>query len=242
MSSKYASSPSNGGSNSLLVTLSSDIVELALHLDSQTYRIGTVLAREGEVATHLYFPEQRSVISLLADLESGNSVEVGVVGSEGIASVGVALGSALETSTLIVQAAGDFSRVSVEKFRALLRASPSAALPVMEFGAKFLFQVSQTAACNRMHTLEERLARWLLMFADKFGSHEQLPLTHEFLSHMLGVRRSGVTVAVGTLSNTGALIHGRNRITIIDPKLLRDCSCECYGTLSEHLASAYPAA
>jgi CRP-like cAMP-binding protein len=157
---------------------------------------------------------------------------VGTVGNEGMAGLAVFLDADATPNRTLVQVAGDMARLPVEKFRDLTEKSPLFRHFLNRYTLAFLAQVSQTATCNRAHTIEERCARWLLMTHDRVGV-DSFNLTHEFLAFMLGVRRAGVTVAAGILQKAGLITYKRGNIKILDRKGLEDAGCDCYRIVSD---------
>ena len=173
-----------------------------------------------------HFPED-CIISLVTVLEDGNQVEAMTVGNDGF--TGIALFHGLPSSKLkaIGQISGQSRRIPAEDFRKLL-AECEGFYRLLHRYSQFVFEtVSQSAACNRLHVIEQRCARWLLMSQDRVGRN-RFDLTQEFLAEMLGVRRPGVTVAMGVLEKAGLISHGRGNITVVDREGLEKVSCECY--------------
>lgn len=188
--------------------------------------LGETLYLPNDSIGYVYFPTN-SVVSLLATLENGETVETGLIGFEGMVGTSIALGVNISTSLALVQGNG-------EAFR--LRAQ--ALLPLVENGSQFkerlfkyihaLFtQTAQTAACNRVHPISERLARWLLLTHDRL-KRDEFELTHELIARMLGTRRAGVSVAANTLRAEGLIDYSRGRVVMIDRRGLEAASCECY--------------
>lgn len=177
----------------------------------------------------IYFPEG-CVISLVTELQDGDQVEAMTVGNDGF--TGIAVFHGLSSSMLkgIGQISGEARRVPVQDFREL--STQCAGLRrLLHRYSQFTFEtVSQSAACNRLHVIEQRCARWLLMSQDRVG-RDRFDLTQEFLAEMLGVRRPGVTVAMGLLEKAGLISHGRGNITVVDRAGLEKASCECYATI-----------
>jgi len=193
-----------------------------------------IVFRRGEPIQYAHFPED-CVISLVTELEDGDSVEAMTVGSDGF--VGMAVFHGVPSSRLkaIGQITGLSRRIATKDFSAVVR--ESAALDrMLHRYSQFVFEtVSQSAACNRLHVIEQRCARWLLMSEDRVG-RSQFDLTQEFLAEMLGVRRPGVTVAMGVLERAGLITHSRGSITVVDRPGLEKASCECYGTIRKRQA------
>jgi CRP-like cAMP-binding protein len=176
-----------------------------------------------------HFPEN-CVISLVTELDSGDSVEAMTVGNDGF--VGVAIFHGLPSSrlTAVGQISGESRRVKAEDFKQLMAVCP-VLYGLLHRYSQFIFEtVSQSAACNRLHVIEQRCARWLLMSQDRVG-RDRFDLTQEFLAMMLGVRRPGVTVAIGLLEKAGLIMHERGSITVVNRAGLEKVSCECYRTI-----------
>ena len=194
---------------------------------------GTLHEAEEKIAS-VYFVEE-GLVSLLSVLEDGASIEIGIVGREGVSDVSVLLGSEIAAHQALVQIEGRAFRLSAADAREAFRLNEQLRQRLLRFTRLLLAQTALTAACNAMHGIEERLARWLLVCHQRVGS-ELLPLTHEFLSHMLGVRRSGVTVAAGILQRAGLIRYSRKDIVIVDREGLELASCECFKLISAELA------
>jgi CRP-like cAMP-binding protein len=184
-----------------------------------------------EPIRHVYFPDQ-GVASMLALLEGGGSVEVGMIGRDGMVGIHILLGVDTVNQECVVQIPGAGWRMEVAAFRETAIRSRSLSSSLHRFTMAFLLQVSQTAACNAAHQLDERLARWLLMTHDR-ADGDQLPLTHEYLSIMLAVRRSGVTTAAGALQKAGIIRYASGHITILNREALEMSSCECYRAVKD---------
>jgi CRP-like cAMP-binding protein len=190
-----------------------------------------ILDEMGEPISHCYFGDG-GMISLLIRLEDGASIEAGVIGNEGFSGLAAIVGAEISPHTAMVQMPGAGLRVPARILRKAMLASPALLDRVLRFSQALTAQISQTAACNAHHNLQERLARWLLMAHDR--SHtDALPLTQEFLSMMLAVRRPGVTVAARGLQSTGAIRYDRGRIFVEDRPGLEEVSCECYSMVRE---------
>ena len=175
---------------------------------------------------HVYFPET-AVISLVNTLEHGGTVEIGTAGREGVVGLSVFLMADVTTASAVAQIPGMAWRMTTEAFARL--AAPPNALHrlLLRYTQAFLTQVAQTAACNAAHLVEQRCARWLLMTHDRVEG-DVVPLTHEFLAFMLGVRRSGVTIAMRSLQDAKLIDYTRGRVMIVDRAGLEAASCECY--------------
>ena len=187
---------------------------------------GKVLYEPGVPIRDVYFPSQ-SLVSLLTLVEGHLALEVGLVGREGMVGFPLALGVDVSPVRALVQGAGPALRMSAARFRTELRASPPLQHELHRYVHTMMAQISQTAACNRFHMVEARLARWLLMTRDRVCSGE-FRMTHEFLSHMLGVRRVGVTEAATALQRRNLIEYRRGNIRILDDRGLEAACCSCY--------------
>ena len=204
---------------------------LAPSLERVQFRAGETLF-EGEDGTgRVYFVDD-GLLSLISTLEDGTSIEVAALGREGLGGLMTFLGASAPAHTAHAQIGGSALCIRVERAREEFRRLPAFQLKVLSYTRMLMAHVTQTAACNTLHTVEERLARWLLMCRLRAGS-DTLPLTQEFLSNMLGVRRSGVTVAIGLLEQAGFLAHSRGVVVVKDAEGLRGISCECVRVMAE---------
>jgi len=216
--------------NALLRALpSSDYAWLAAHLDEVTTRAGDVLVERDVRPDHVHFP-QSGVISMVTFFESGGSVEVGTIGCEGIVGLSPFLATASSPNRTITQIDAVVRRMPVEVLMEGLAEHPAVDRVLRRYTDAYIAQVSQNAACNRMHDIGERCARWLLMTHDRVGS-DTFALTHEFLAVMLGVRRAGVSEAAAALQRAGAIRYSRGRVTVTDRAALDRASCECYAVI-----------
>ena len=189
-----------------------------------------------ELGKTLYLPEQKieyvyfvnsGVVSLLAALENGSTVEAGVIGPEGMAGIPVVLGADATPNQALIQSEGEALRMSSRDVRTEFRNGGKLRDLLLQYTHTLFTQVAQTAACNRLHSIEQRLARWLLLTQDRVG-HDEFVLTQDFLSRMLGVRRAGVSVAASTLKQAGLIDYKRGIIFVLDRPGLENYSCECY--------------
>ena len=199
---------------------------LAPALAPVTLDFGDVLYRADAPITHVYFPCE-SMVSLLLPVEDHFDVEVGLVGREGMLGASLALGIGHSPVKALVQGAGSALRLSGARFRRELAHTPALQRAVDRYLHSLMGQIAQTAACNRFHVVEERLARWLLMTRDRMRSNT-FRMTHEFLSHMLGVRRVGVTEAASSLQRKNLIEYARGKIQILDGPGLEAACCGCY--------------
>jgi CRP-like cAMP-binding protein len=213
--------------NRILANLPDDEFEqIRPKLRAVAFPIGEILYMPEQKIEHAYFVD-RGVVSLLAALEDGATVEAGVIGPEGVAGVSVILGANSTPNQALTQSNVDAWRISTTDLVTEFRKSGKLRDLMLRFVHTMFTQVTQTAACNRLHTLDQRLARWLLLTQDRVESNE-FTLTQEFLSRMLGVRRAGVTVAANDLRQAGLIHYRRGDIVIVDRHGLENVSCECY--------------
>jgi len=192
---------------------------------------GDVLYEPGDPIRDVYFPG-RSLVSLLTLVEGHLALEVGLVGREGMVGVPLALGVDVSPVRALVQGAGPALKMNGARFHAELKASPPLQRELHRYVHSLMAQISQTAGCNRFHVVEARLARWLLMTRDRVRSG-QFRMTHEFLSHMLGVRRVGVTEAASALQRQKLITYSRGNITILDDRGLEAACCSCYQVVKD---------
>ncbi len=185
------------------------------------------LYERDQAIEHVYFPHG-GVVSLINVLPDGASVEFGTVGNEGMAGIAALLGADSMPSKAFAQIPGAASRMAVGPFRAAQRENPAFHALLLRYTQALLNQIAQSAACNRIHPIEERCARWLLMTHDRVGARH-FPLTQDFLAQMLGVRRPSVSVAAGMLQRAGMIRYTRGAMTILDRDALEAASCPCYG-------------
>ena len=188
-----------------------------------------VLHEPGDTLKSGYFCNT-GLVSVLSVLPDGKSVEVGLIGKEGFVGLPLIAGFRTSATQAVAQIEGTAFRVDGETLVGILRQCPELDRELQKFTHMLALQVTQIAACNRLHEVDERLARWLLMSADRMGS-DSVPLTQEFLAQMLGTRRSSVTVAAGILHRAGIIAHSRGYVKIMDRRKLEQAACECYGIM-----------
>jgi CRP-like cAMP-binding protein len=191
-----------------------------------------VLHEPHQASKFLYFP-QSGLISLVVFMQDGRTVEAGIVGNEGIVGMPAMMGYSRHPLQEVVQISGAALRIPLAEFRKLTARLPQLLVSANRYMASLGLQVAQTAACNRVHDLEQRLARWLLMAHDRVGSN-RLAITQDFLATMLGTDRPSVTLAEGVLAAAGAIEHARGVVQLLDRQKLASCSCECYGVILRH--------
>lgn len=218
--------------NKLLAALSAaDYERLAPHLQTVSLKVGEVLKDADEPAFDVYFPVD-SVISLITLMEDGMTVEAGVVGREGVAGLSAFLGGGSTPNQHIVQAPGTALKIRGSKLAEEFSKGGRLQELLHRYVLATLIQISQSVACNRIHSTEERLCRWLLMMNDRVDSG-YFPHTQEFLSRMLGVARPIVTLTAGALQKAGWIKYSRGNITILDRQGLESATCECYAKVSQ---------
>jgi CRP-like cAMP-binding protein len=199
---------------------------LRSQLEPVTLKFGQVLYEPGGTIKHVYFPID-CLISLLTAVDRGRTLEVGMVGNEGMAGMPFILGMGVSGVRALVQGGGIAMRIASAPFRVEFARNLPLQQALYRYTYALMAQISQTAACNRFHSAQARLARWLLMTRDRVNSDE-FPLTQEFLAHMLGVRREGVTEAASALKRRKLLDYSRGEIRILDVPRLTATSCSCY--------------
>jgi CRP-like cAMP-binding protein len=199
---------------------------LTPYLEHVNMRAGEVLYHPYEPITHVYFPN-RGTVSILSVFEDGGSVEVGMVGNEGMFGVSVFLGSITAPLQSVVQLPGDSLRLQADVLKREFNKGGHFQDLLLRYTQAFIIQIAQTAACNRAHHIKGRLARWLLMCQDREHSKD-LELTQEFIAIMLGTRRAGITEAAGELQRAGVIKYKRGHLTIVDREKLLALACECY--------------
>jgi CRP-like cAMP-binding protein len=221
--------------NRLLATLTpGDFALVQPHLEPVPLELRRWVIEAKQPIQHVYFPEH-GIISILADTSEGR-IEVGLIGPEGMAGVPVVLGVDHSPHGYMVQAAGEALRIIAPDLRTALRQSPSLQAGLLRYAHALMVQTAETAYANAGFTIEARLARWILMTDDRLA-REDLPLTHDFLSMMLGVRRPGVTIAVQTLEGGGLIRAKRRGITVLDRTGLEGVAGNAYGVSEAEYAS-----
>jgi CRP-like cAMP-binding protein len=213
--------------NSLLAALPrEDYRTLLAELEPVVLTAGEVLYEPGERIRHVYFPNDAQV-SLVIVMADGKALEVGLVGREGMVGIPLALGEEVSAVRVLVQGSGSALRMKALSFREAFRRCPALQHELQRYAYAKLLQARQTAACNRFHQVEARLAGWLLLTRDRVRS-DQFHLTHEFVAATLGIRRVGVTEAAGALQRRKLISYQRGDIRILDRKGLKAASCGCY--------------
>jgi CRP-like cAMP-binding protein len=203
-----------------LERFSPELHPVSLSLRQVLYEVGAPLE-------NVYFIEE-GVASVLTNMADGSTIEIGMIGAEGMVGVPALLGGETSAQQIVVQVPGTALRMSAARCKTVFDQSDAVRRVALRFTEFFMNLSAQTAACNRLHSIEQRGARWLLMAFDRTRL-DRLPITHEFLAAMLGVRRAGVTNTAGELQRSGLIHYQRGLITIIDRDGLQAAACECYG-------------
>jgi len=235
----FRKNSNNGGPgvNRLLDTLpKNEYKRLLPKLKTVSLVLGDVLYEQGDVIKYVYFPND-SIISLISELSETSWLEVGMVGNEGMAGLAVFMDVSLSSTRALVQGSGTAMRMSSAAVRTEANRLGSLHRLLHRYSHSLLTQVSQSSVCNRFHLVEARLARWLLMTRDRLGA-EEFPLTQEFLSNMLGVRREGVSKAAAALQARKLIHYSRGVITILNRRGLESKACQCYAIIKAE-ADAY---
>ncbi|MGH9407729.1 MAG: Crp/Fnr family transcriptional regulator [Terriglobia bacterium] len=206
-----------------------ELKRLLPHLRSVAFPLKKVIYRPGERIRYVYFP-QDSVVSMIAPMDDGRSVEVNLIGREGVVGVRAILTRRTYRHDSVVQIAGGCLRISAALLRAEFKRGGVLQDRLLHYTSYLLVQTEQTAACNRVHRIEQRMGRWLLMTRDRV-QRDDFAMTHEFLAEMLGAARSEVTIAAGSLRRSGIIQYQRGRVTILNRKGLERAACECYRIL-----------
>jgi CRP-like cAMP-binding protein len=223
-----AAAPSGGpGKNRVLHRLPpQDRTRLVAALQPVTLSLGDVLAEPGRPLDHIYFPTT-AVVSSLYTTQEGATAEMGLAGNDGVLGVSLFLGGAATANHDVVVVAGEAFRLKALTLRQEFAAGGALQSLLLEYTQTLITQISHTAVCNRLHAVEQRLSRWLLMCHDR-AERDDLQMTQEFISNVLGGRRETVTVAAGRLQDAGLIRYARGHITIVDRPGLEAAACECY--------------
>jgi len=202
--------------------------------------LGKVLYESGDVLRHVYFPTN-SIVSLLYVLADGASAEISVVGNEGLIGIALFMGGETTPSRAIVQSAGYAFRLHGQQLKDEFHRSGEVQLLLLRYTQALITQMAQTAVCNRHHSVDQQLCRWLLLSLDRLTSN-QLVMTQELIANMLGVRREGVTESAGRLEKLGIIRYARGRITVLDRPRLEQRCCECYAVVKKETDRLLPRA
>jgi CRP-like cAMP-binding protein len=216
--------------NRLLAALPAEVQgRLFPNLELVDMPYGKVLYESGDTMRYVYFPID-SIVSLLYVMENGASAEVSVVGNEGFVGMALLMGGDSTPSQAIVQSAGHAYRLAASQFKQEFHRHSEMQVLLLRYTQALITQMTQTAVCNRHHSVEQQLCRWLLLCLDRVPG-DQLYMTQELMANMLGVRREGITEAAGHLQKEGAIEYARGRITVLDRRMIEKLSCECYAVV-----------
>jgi len=224
--------------NHLLAALPADVYErLRPHLEPISFSLGEVVYESGAQMRFVYFPTT-SHVSLLYTMIDGSTAEMGLVGNEGIVGIALFMGGETTPNRAMVQGGGAAYRMPTKAMLDEFKRGGDFQHLLLRYTQALITQISQTAVCNRLHSVEQRLCRWLLMTHD-LAQTDELEMTHEFISNMLGVRREGVTMAAGRLQEMGMISYVRGHIQILDREQLLAHVCECYSVVKEEQARLF---
>jgi CRP-like cAMP-binding protein len=231
--------PADPRTNQLLAALpDGEWLRWQSHLELVSMPLGQVLYEPGATLSHVYFPTN-SIVSLLYVMENGASAEIAVVGNEGIVGISLFMGGESTPSRAVVQSAGEGFRVRAQMMKEEFnRAGPVLHL-FLRYTQALITQMAQTAVCNRHHSLDQQLCRWLLLSLDRLSNNE-LVMTQELIANMLGVRREGVTEGALKLQQDGLIRYARGRITVLDRSGLEKRTCECYAVVKREYDRLLP--
>lgn len=222
----------NPADNLLLGALSEDARERVFpHLEEVSMDLGDVIYEPGDKLVHVYFPVD-SIISLLYVMEDGRSAEISVVGKEGLIGIALFMGGESTSSRAIVQSAGTAYRLSGQRLKDEFNRHGDMQLLLLRYTQALITQMAQTAVCNRHHSIDQQLCRWLLLSLDRLPDN-RLTMTQELIANMLGVRREGVTEAAGKLQKAGVIEYSRGHIEVLDRDNLESLCCECYAVVKK---------
>jgi CRP-like cAMP-binding protein len=225
--------------NHLLAALPAEEWErLSVHLELVDLPLGDVLYESGTQLRHVYFPTT-SIVSLLYVMADGRSAEIAVVGNEGIIGVALFMGGETMPNRAVVQSAGYAYRLQGHLLKQEFNRAVELQHLLLRYTQALLTQMAQTAVCNRHHSVDQQLCRWLLLSLDRLASNE-LKMTQELIANMLGVRREGVTEAAGKLQNAGLIQYSRGHIVVLDRPRLEAEACECYGVVKKEFDRLLP--
>lgn len=225
--------------NHLLAALSAEVRQrLFAHLELVPLPLGKVLYESGDTMRHVYFPTD-SIISLIYVMESGASAEISVVGNEGLVGIALFMGGESTPSRAVVQSGGHAFRLKGPLLKTEFDRHGELLVLMLRYTQALITQMAQTAVCNRHHSIDQQLCRWLLLSLDRLPSN-QLTMTQELIANMLGVRREGVTEAAGKLQRQGVIEYSRGHITVLDRHKLEQLSCECYAVVKKETDRLLP--
>ena len=224
--------PTEPVENRLLAALPREEYERLLpNLQQVSFSLGEVVYEFGGHLDYVFFPTN-SIVSLLYTMENGSSAEMGLTGNDGVVGIALFMGGGTMPNRAVVQSAGAAIRLKAKVLQDQFALGGKFQHLLLRYTQALITQISQTAVCNRLHSLEQQLCRWLLLSHDRLKTNE-LVMTQELIADMLGVRREGVTVAAGHLQDAGAISYVRGRIKILDRQKLEETVCECYQVVKD---------
>ena len=225
--------------NRLLAALPADVqARLALRMKLVDMPLGRVLYESGDTLLHVYFPTE-SIVSLIYEMENGSSAEISVVGNDGVIGIALFMGGESTPSRAIVRSAGHAYELPAEDLKREFKRHEELHNLVLRCTQSLLTQMAQTAVCNRHHSIDQQLCRWLLLSLDRLPS-DHLVMTQELIANMLGVRREGVTEAAGKLQKLGVIEYARGQIKVLNRPKLEKLSCECYAAVRSETDRLFP--
>lgn len=225
--------------NHLLAALPTEVQDrLFPALELVSLPLGKVLYESGDTLRHVYFPTD-SIVSLLYVMENGSSAEISVVGNDGLIGIALLMGGESTPSRGVVQSAGHAYRLLGTRLKEEFNRHTGFLLLTLRYTQALITQMAQTAVCNRHHSIDQQLCRWLLLSMDRLPDN-QLTMTQELIASMLGVRREGVTDAAGKLQKLGVIEYNRGHITVLDRHKLEQLSCECYAVVKRETDRLLP--
>lgn len=217
--------------NYLLAAIpAAEFTRIESKLEAISFKLGEVIYESGDKMDYVYFPTT-AIVSMLYVMENGATAEIGVIGNDGIVGASLFMGGDSTTSRAIIQSAGNGYRMKAKDLKSEFALGGAFQTMMLRYTQALMTQISQTAVCNRLHTVEQQLCRWLLLSHDRLSS-DVLVMTHDLISNMLGVRREGITLAAQKLAKRKLIKNVRGTITVIDRSGLEEAVCECYAVVN----------
>ena len=218
--------------NHLIAALPADeFIRIKPNLEPVSLSLGQVIYESGEQLEYIYFPTS-AIISLLYIMENGSTAEIGMAGKDGLVGIALYMGGSTTPSRAVVQSAGNAFRMRSQALNDEFSLGGVFQKILLRYTQSLMTQISQTAVCNRLHSVEQQLCRWLLINHDLLQSNK-LIMTHDLIANMLGVRREGVSIAAGNLQKKGLIQYVRGTITMLDREALESAACECYQVVKD---------
>jgi CRP-like cAMP-binding protein len=228
--SNTAPNQSDPRQNQLLAALyPSERARIYPHLQLVSMSLGKVVYEPSDILRHVYFPTD-AIVSLLYVMQDGGSAEISLVGNDGLIGVALFMGGESTASRAVVQSAGTAYRLTAKRLKAEFNLHGQLHQLLLRYTQSLITQMAQTAVCNRLHSVDQQLCRWLLLSLDRLPGN-QLSMTQELMANMLGVRREGITIAAAKLQRLGVIRYSRGRVTILDRPALEKMCCECYAVV-----------